>query len=65
MTAGDDRLLTVGEVAKLFGVRPETVIRWIRKGRISYTARTLGGHHRFKASDVEALLRRGGVEGVD
>lgn len=50
-----DRLLTTREVAKLFGVDAKTVTRWAVTGRISYI-RTPGGHRRFRASVVRALL---------
>lgn len=50
-----DRLMTRSEVAALFGVNPRTVTRWEQAGRISCT-RTLGGHRRFRESEVRALL---------
>lgn len=48
-------LLTVSEVADLFGVSAKTVSRWAREGRIS-SVRTLGGHRRFRESQVRELL---------
>ena len=51
----DDRLLTPGEVAALFGVDPKTVTRWAAAGRIR-SIRTPGGHRRFYESTVRALL---------
>jgi excisionase family DNA binding protein len=48
-------LLTVAQVAELFGVAPRTVTRWVRAGRLS-AIRTLGGHHRFFAHEVLRLL---------
>jgi excisionase family DNA binding protein len=51
-----ERLLTPGEVASLFRVDPKTVTRWAAAGRIS-SIRTPGGHHRFRESEVRALLR--------
>lgn len=48
-------LLTVAQVADLFGVTPRTVTRWARSGRLS-AIRTLGGHHRFFADEVLRLL---------
>jgi excisionase family DNA binding protein len=50
-----EMLLTPGEVAQIFRVNPKTVSRWARAGKIS-TIRTLGGHRRFRAGDVEALV---------
>jgi len=48
-------LLTPSEVAAMFRVNPKTVTRWARAGRISYI-KTLGGHRRFKASEIRNLL---------
>ncbi|MGH3423912.1 MAG: BldC family transcriptional regulator [Nocardioidaceae bacterium] len=53
----DDRLLTPGEVARLFRVDPKTVTRWANAGKLP-SVRTLGGHRRFHESDVRALLER-------
>jgi len=50
-----DRLLTPAEVAAMFRVDPKTVTRWAKAGRLS-SIRTLGGHRRYKASEVESLL---------
>lgn len=55
-----DRLLTPGEVAKLYRVDPKTVSRWAEAGRIGFT-RTLGGHRRYRESEVRELLRNGFV----
>ena len=56
MTVGDEeRLLIPAEVAALFGVGPKTVVRWAADGRIG-SVRTPGGHHRFRAAEVRALL---------
>jgi excisionase family DNA binding protein len=54
-TMDGEALLTPGEVAQIFRVNPKTVSRWARAGKIS-TIRTLGGHRRFRAGDVEALV---------
>lgn len=62
--AEDERLLTRGEVAALFRVHPNTVLAWVRRGCLT-TRRTPGGHLRFKASDVLALLAgEAGAEGA-
>lgn len=39
----------------MFGVDPKTVARWADAGKIA-AIRTLGGHRRYRPSDVEALL---------
>lgn len=50
-----DRLLTPGEVARLFGVDPKTVSRWADAGKLN-ALRTLGGHRRYRAVEVQELL---------
>jgi excisionase family DNA binding protein len=51
----DDELLTPAEVAALFRVDPKTVTRWARAGKIT-AIRTLGGHRRYRRSEVYSLL---------
>lgn len=48
-------LLTPAEVAALFRVDPKTVTRWAKAGKLS-SIRTLGGHRRYRESEVRALL---------
>ena len=50
-----EALLTPAEVAALFRVDPKTVTRWAKAGKLS-SIRTLGGHRRYRASEVHALL---------
>lgn len=50
-----ETLLTPGEVAELFGVDPKTVSRWADAGKLR-AQRTLGGHRRYRAEEVERLL---------
>lgn len=50
-----DSLLTPGEVAAMFRVDPKTVTRWAKAGKLS-AIRTLGGHRRFRESEVRAYL---------
>ena len=52
-----DALLTPGEVATLFRVNPKTVTRWARAGKLT-AIRTLGGHRRFRASEIRNCLDR-------
>ena len=51
--------LSPGEVARMFGVDPKTVVRWAQIGKLRST-RTLGitgaGHRRFYRAEVEALM---------
>ena len=53
--ADEDELLTPSEVAKLFRVDPKTVTRWAKSGKLS-SIRTLGGHRRYRATEVRQLL---------
>ena len=48
-------LLTPAEVAALFRVDPKTVTRWAKMGKLS-SIRTLGGHRRYRKSEVLKLL---------
>ncbi len=48
-------LLTPAEVATMFRVDPKTVTRWAKAGKLT-SIRTLGGHRRFRESEVRALL---------
>ncbi len=50
------RLYTPAEVASLFRVDPKTVARWAKAGKLN-SIRTIGGHRRFRADDIDALLR--------
>jgi len=50
-----ETLLTPAEVAALFRVDPKTVTRWAKAGKLS-SIRTLGGHRRYRESEVKALL---------
>jgi excisionase family DNA binding protein len=52
-----EALLTPSEVAALFRVNPKTVTRWARAGKLT-AIRTLGGHRRFRASEVRQCLER-------
>jgi excisionase family DNA binding protein len=50
-------VLRTGDVAKLFHVSPKTVGRWATEGRLPYV-RTLGGHRRYRAAGVQALIEK-------
>ncbi|WP_219107006.1 BldC family transcriptional regulator [Austwickia sp. TVS 96-490-7B] len=52
-------LLTPAEVAALFRVDPKTVTRWAVSGKLT-SLRTLGGHRRYRADEVYALLSGSG-----
>lgn len=53
-------LLTPAEVAALFRVDPKTVTRWANAGKLT-AVRTLGGHRRYRRSEVEELLQASGL----
>ena len=48
-------LLTPSEVAAMFRVDPKTVTRWAKSGKLT-AIRTLGGHRRYRQSEVKDLL---------
>ena len=50
-----EQLLTPSEVAALFRVNPKTVTRWARAGKLT-AIRTLGGHRRFRVSEIRRCL---------
>jgi excisionase family DNA binding protein len=55
MMSQQEVLLTPAEVANLFRVDPKTVTRWAKAGKLT-AVKTLGGHRRYKESEVRALL---------
>lgn len=59
-----DELMTPGQVAKLFAVDPKTVSRWANSGKIS-SVKTLGGHRRFRAVEIRAMLAASQITGLD
>ena len=50
-----ERLLTPAEIASIFRVDPKTVTRWAKAGKLS-SIRTLGGHRRYRESEIRALI---------
>ena len=54
-TTDGENLLTPAEVAARFRVDPKTVTRWAKAGKLS-SIRTLGGHRRYRESEVRELL---------
>lgn len=53
---GHEVLLTPKEVAVRFHVNPKTVTRWAKAGKLT-AIRTLGGHRRYRESEVLERLR--------
>lgn len=42
---GDNQYISTGAAARLLGVTPDTVLKWIKRGRLE-ASRTAGGHYR-------------------
>ena len=47
----DDRYLRAAEAARILRVSTKTLGRWAKDGRIPHVV-TLGGHRRFRASEI-------------
>jgi excisionase family DNA binding protein len=62
LAGSESRHLTTGEAAGLCSVQPDTVLKWIKKGRLR-AVRTAGGHHRIEYRDLESFLRAHRVGG--
>ena len=54
--SAQEKLFTPSEVATLFRVDPKTVTRWAKAGKLT-SIKTLGGHRRYRESEVKALLK--------
>ena len=63
MSAEKAGLLTTGQAAKLCAVTPDTVLKWIKKGRLEAT-RTAGGHYRVALPDLEPFMAGFGQKAV-
>lgn len=50
-----DRLFSTGKVAQRLSVTPDTVLKWIKSGRLP-AIRTAGGHYRVAECDLDGLL---------
>ena len=55
-----DRWLTTGQAAALCAVKPDTVLKWIKKGRLAAT-RTAGGHYRVDRQELDPLIAKSRV----
>ena len=49
-------LLTIREVADLFGVHPETLRRWDNEGKLKAIRIGELGHRKYRKEDIEQLL---------
>jgi excisionase family DNA binding protein len=52
------RMLSTGKAAQLLSVTPDTVLKWIKSGRLRAT-RTAGGHYRVAQNDLDQLAGEG------
>jgi excisionase family DNA binding protein len=50
-----NQLLSTGKVASVLSVTPDTVLKWIKSGRLP-AVRTAGGHYRVARKDVDTLI---------
>ncbi len=54
---------STGEVAELCSVTPDTVLKWIRAGKVP-ALRTPGGHHRISRTALQALIQGDEITGT-
>jgi excisionase family DNA binding protein len=48
-------LLSTGQAAELCAVTPDTVLKWVKKGKLP-ASRTAGGHYRIALPDLEPFM---------
>ncbi len=49
-------LLSTGRASKLLSVTPDTILKWIKQGKVR-AVRTAGGHYRVSQEAIEAFLQ--------
>lgn len=54
---GDKKLYTSDEVAKIAGVRRETILRWCRAGKIPEPDRDRNNWRMFTEAELKAAIR--------
>jgi excisionase family DNA binding protein len=59
MASEPEEFLRPSQAAELLHVSPQTITRWAKEGRIGCVV-TLGGHRRFRASEIRALAEQHG-----
>ena len=58
---GDIDLLTTRDVMEMLNVSYATIVRWRKTGKLPYIRLSgVGGHVRFKRTDIEKMIRRVG-----
>jgi putative resolvase len=55
MMGMQDKILSISEAARYLGVFPLTLRNWEKKGMLK-AFRTLGGHRRFKKSELDKII---------
>lgn len=55
------RAFTTGQAARICFVTPETILNWIKGGRLK-AYRTAGGQHRIRTEDLRAFMVESGME---
>src|ERR671935_639085 len=58
--SGEPDWLTLGQAAKYLGVAQSTIRKWSDQGRVP-AFYTPGGHRRYRRSDLDRFLERGGA----
>ena len=51
-------LLTIGEVAEIFNVHPETLRRWDKEGKLKAIRIGKLGHRKYSREEIEKLLSK-------
>ncbi|WP_457826562.1 MerR family transcriptional regulator, partial [Staphylococcus aureus] len=54
ITEPEKDYLTTSQAARLLAVSPDTVLKWVRAGKVK-SYRTLGGHFRIPLSEIGAV----------
>lgn len=48
--------MTTSQVARIFGVLPSTVRKWVLDGKLRAAITTPGGHYRFDPADIDKIV---------
>lgn len=57
MIVMDKLLCSTFQAAKILGVTPDTILKWIKAGKIP-ASRTLGGHYRIRRDTLTELIKK-------
>ena len=52
------KLLTINEVAELFGVHPETLRRWDNEGKLKAIRIGKRGHRKYRYEDIQKIINK-------